>query len=217
MYNLSHDCQIPNLDQIYLKYFGMFTNGRLFVEIGAHDGQSFSNTSCLADSGWKGIYVEPVHSYYVKCLERHKNNNIIVSNIAIGLDEGIQKMYVNDVLTTLDPEHASIVIEKYKYPHYTEEYCYQVRMDNFLEKYNVEYDFDLLIVDVEGREDGVFYSFDLNKWSPKMIIVELQEDHDYFQDNPNILLKTVELRNYIKNFNYEEIYRDKINTIFVKK
>ena len=217
MYNLTHDCQILNLDKIYQEYFGLFVNKKIFVEIGAHNGESFSNTSFLADAGWRGIYVEPVHSHYIECLERHKNNNVVVSNLAIGLEEGVQKMYVNDVLTTLDTEQASIAMEKFMYPQYTEEYCYQIRMDRFLENYNVEYNFDLLVVDVEGGEDGVFYSFDLGKWSPKMMIVELVDCHEYFQESPNIIMRTKQLRNHINSFGYTEIYRDRINTIFVKK
>jgi len=54
MYTLSLTCQIPELDKIYSKYFGKDTN-RVFVEVGAFDGESVSNTSCLADAGWKGF------------------------------------------------------------------------------------------------------------------------------------------------------------------
>ena len=53
MYTLSLTCQIPDLDKIYTKYFGEDTD-RIFVEVGAFDGESVSNTSCLADAGWKG-------------------------------------------------------------------------------------------------------------------------------------------------------------------
>ena len=48
MYNLSPTCQIPGLDKIYEEYFGD-TLG-LFVEVGAFDGESVSNTSGLADA-----------------------------------------------------------------------------------------------------------------------------------------------------------------------
>lgn len=216
MYSLSPTCQIKNLDEIYLKYFGLFTSNRIFVEIGAYDGESVSNTSCLADSGWRGIYVEPIQEFYLKCLDRHKHNKVIVSNLSIGLTEGVQKIYKNGILSSLDQEHATIGVNKFNYPQYTEEFCYQLRMDTFLTNYNVPYEFDLLIVDVEGNEDEVFYSFDLNKWKPKMMIVELMDEHQYSQDNLDIVLKIKNLRNFICRYNYKEIYRDDINTIFVK-
>ena len=216
MYTLSPTCQIKNLNEIYTKYFGLFTNNRLFVEVGAYDGESVSNTSGLADSGWRGVYIEPVHEFYLKCVDRHKNNNVIVSNVSIGLEEGFQKTYKNGTLSSLDQNYAQIGISKFNYPQYTEDICYQLKLETFLNKNNIPYDFDLLVVDVEGKEHEVFYSFDINKWNPKMIIVELVDDHAFFKTNIAIRDKVKNLREYIKSFNYNEIYRDDINTIFIK-
>ena len=216
MYTLSPTCQIKNLNEIYTKYFGLFTNNRLFVEVGAYDGESVSNTSGLADSGWRGVYIEPVHEFYLKCVDRHKNNNVIVSNVSIGLEEWFKKTYKNGTLSSLDQNYAQIGISKFNYPQYTEDICYQLKLETFLNKNNIPYDFDLLVVDVEGKEHEVFYSFDINKWNPKMIIVELVDDHAFFKTNISIRDKVKNLREYIKSFNYNEIYRDDINTIFIK-
>ena len=98
-YNVSNTCQIQDLNLIYEKYFG-YSSNRFFVEIGAYDGETFSNTSCLADHGWKGIYVEPVDQYYLQCLERHKNNNVLVIQCSIGNEEKETEIYVGGGLTT---------------------------------------------------------------------------------------------------------------------
>lgn len=216
MYKLPETCQIPNLDKIYLEYFGRFVNNKIFVEVGAYDGESVSNTSFLADTGWKGYYIEPIHSSYIKCLERHKNNNVVVSNVSIGIDEGIKTIYNNDILSSLDKDHAEIGVNEFNYPNYTENVCYQLRMDTYLKNYNVPHEFDILVVDVEGKEDEVFYSFSLNEWKPRMIIVELVDDHQYFQKNQFITSRVKNLRQYIHDNNYRQIYRDDINTIFVR-
>ena len=215
MYKLSETCQIKYLDRIYTKYFGLFSNHRIFVEIGAFDGESVSNTSWLADSGWRGFYVEPIQENYIKCLDRHKNNNIIVSNLSIGIEEGVQKIYNNGILSSLDKEHADLGISKFNYPNYSESICYQMRMDSFLKKHNVPHNFDLLVVDVEGKEQEVFYSFDIEEWKPKMLIIELVDNHSYFTDNSAIVTKVKLLRKHIENCNYIEIYKDDINTIFI--
>lgn len=215
MYKLSETCQIKDLDKIYTNYFGLFSNHRTFVEIGAFDGESVSNTSCLADSGWRGFYVEPIQENYIKCLGRHKNNNVIVANLSIGIEEGVQKIYGNGILSSLDKDHAELGITKFNYPNYSESICYQLRMDTFLKRYNVPHNFDLLIVDVEGKEHEVFYSFNLNEWKPKMLIVELVDNHSYFTDNSSIVTKVKLLRHHIEKYNYSEIYKDDINTIFI--
>ena len=92
MYNISKDCQIKTLNEIYLNYFGYPSNG-YFVEVGAYDGEFVSNTSCLSDHGWKGLYIEPIHDFYLKCLKRHDKNDVIVANVAIGLEEKEIKIY----------------------------------------------------------------------------------------------------------------------------
>ena len=90
-------------------------------------------------------------------------------------------------------------------------------MDTYLKNHNVPHEFDLLVVDVEGKEDEVFYSFDLNEWKPRMIIVELVDDHQYFQKNKFITSRVKKLRQYIEDNNYQQIYRDDINTIFIRQ
>ena len=95
-----------NLSDIYTKYFGYPSTG-YFVEVGAYDGEFVSNTSCLADHGWGGLYIEPIDEYYQKCLNRHKNNDVTVANVAIGLEEGETTIYNGETLTTLDRDQMN--------------------------------------------------------------------------------------------------------------
>ena len=69
-------------------------------------------------------------------------------------------------------------------------------------------------MDVEGKEKEVFVSFDLKKCQPKMVIVELEDDHPSFKDDESFIKNIKQLRSFILNNGYEEIYRYKINTIF---
>jgi hypothetical protein len=70
-------------------------------------------------------------------------------------------------------------------------------------------------VDGEGQEYDVLNSFDLEYWKPKMIIVELEDDHSSFQQYEYYIGDVKNLREKIQNTGYTEIYRDKINTVFV--
>ena len=217
MYNISKTCQIKNLNEIYLNYFGYPSNG-YFVEVGAYDGESFSNTSCLSDQGWNGLYVEPIYEFYLKCLKRHDKNDVIVANVAIGLEEKEVKIYQGDTLTTLDKAQVGRYneIDWSKHISFFETTCDQMRLDTLMNKLEVPKNFDILVVDVEGKESEVFKTFELDEWTPKMLIVELEDEHESFQKYPELIVEIKELRNFIHKKGYVEIYKDHINTVFVK-
>jgi FkbM family methyltransferase len=217
MYNLSKDCQIKNLNEIYLQYFGYPSKG-YFVEVGAYDGEFVSNTSCLSDHGWEGLYIEPIYEFYLKCLKRHDKNNVIVANVAIGLEEKEIKIYKGDTLSTLDETQ----VDRYKeidwaqHISFSETTCDQMRLDTLMNKLEVPLNFDLLVVDVEGKEPEVFKTFELKEWNPKMIIVELEDEHPSFKKYESFVDGIKQLRQYIVDSGYCEIYKDHINTVFVK-
>ena len=56
-----------------------------------------------------------------------------------------------------------------------------MRLDTLMEKIEVPKGFDVLVVDVEGKEPEVFETFELDEWKPKMLIVELEDEHHSFQ------------------------------------
>lgn len=52
-------------------------------------GESFSNTSGLADLGWTVHYLEPIPQYAAACRRRHAANpNVTVHNVAAGKTDG---------------------------------------------------------------------------------------------------------------------------------
>ncbi len=217
MYKISETCQIKDLSIIYEKYFS--TNNGTFIEVGAFDGETFSNTSALADHGWKGIYIEPIKEQYESCKERHKKNNVVVLQNSIGTYEGEIEIFIGGSLTTTSFEQSKRYkeIDWSKHKSFNTSKCNQLKLETVLLNYNIEPKFDLLCVDVEGQEYDVFNSFDLEYWKPKMIIVELEDEHSSFQQYEEYVSEVKNLRQKITNSGYTEIYRDKINTIFVEK
>jgi len=218
-YKVSATCQVNGLNEIYKKYFGYPSEG-FFVEVGAFDGESFSNTSCLADHGWSGIYVEPVEEHYEACLRRHdKNDDIAVVQCAIGSTDKVIDLYVGGPLTTSDPEQVKRYSEidwAQHIPFSKRTEVEQVTLDELLDYFDLEPgQVDLVTVDVEGREADVFEGFSLGEWAPKMLIVELEDEHESFQKYQDHVAVHRELREKIVNTGYVEIYKDHINTIFV--
>ena len=65
-------------------------------------------------------------------------------------------------------------------------------------------------------EPEVFKTFELKEWNPKMIIVELEDEHPSFKKYESFVGGIKQLRQYIVDSGYCEIYKDHINTVFVK-
>src|SRR5258706_644683 len=107
-YQPSAPCQIAILGGLLEALFGRDTE-RCFVEVGAYDGESYSNTSCLADRGWRGLYIEPVERAYLKCVERHRGNpRIQVSNHAIGPEAATIRFWDNGEFSTGSPHEMAL-------------------------------------------------------------------------------------------------------------
>lgn len=213
---LSRTCQIQDLKGIYKKYFHQVSQGT-FVEVGAFDGETYSNSSCLADIGWNGVYVEPVREFAEKCLLRHQQNSIKVYNHAIGEIEGELEIEISDAFTTASQSTklAYSVTEGTDHLKFITRKILAVRLEKLLVAAGISSGFELLIVGVEGFEKSVFRSFDLSQWLPKMIIIELCDVHPSFQDKPELVASAQWVRELIVLTGYREIYRDHINTIFV--
>lgn len=76
-----------NEQSVILKYF----KGRkgYFVDIGANDGETLSNTRALAIEGWSGVCVEPEPIAFDKLHNLYKDSKVSVLNGAISDKDGI--------------------------------------------------------------------------------------------------------------------------------
>jgi FkbM family methyltransferase len=208
-------CQIPHLPFIFDKYFGYRSNGT-YVEVGAFDGISFSNTSGLAEAGWRGLLIEPVPEYARECEKAFSRLPLVtVHNLAISSKDEQVTLYVQGALTTssakLSEQYSQLawaageplrgVIESNS-----------ITLDAFLSDQKVPQGFELLVVDVEGHETKVFEGFTLSKWRPQMLIVELADLHPDLETHSS---EHRDLRKFISNSGYAVIYKDHINTIFI--
>lgn len=205
------------LDAIYNAAFGNLKQG-VFVEIGAYDGQAFSNTCFLADLGWRGVYVEPIPEYAAACSKRHKGNpQVTVVNAAVGHEAGSAELHVAGALTTWNDN----LLSAYRNISWAKNALSDVKvtapvttLNRLLEDCGIPSGFELLVVDVEGGETDVFAGVDLARWRPKMLIVELVDVHPDFMAIESIREPNARLRQHILKTGYTEVYVDTINTVF---
>jgi FkbM family methyltransferase len=217
-YRFPPTCQIPDLADRYRELFGELKTDGTFVEVGAGDGDSFSNTSGLSDLGWAGLYVEPVPRYARACARRHAaNERVSVASCAVGTEVAMVDLYLGEGLSTLRKDQVEVYerIEWTKGFHKGERIqVQQFPLHQVLTEAGIQPGFELLVVDVEGSEDAVFDSFSLDVWKPQVVIAELIDHHPSFQAFDDVTGRSSELRERIKRAGYREHYADEINTIF---
>lgn len=219
---VSPTCQIKNLPQILEDIFSEKTDG-LFIEIGGHDGYSWSNTWGLAEIGWKGIYFEPVEELARECSIRHKDNKVKVYPYAVGDFNGMATLFMDadgkdSSCATIDLDTAlENVYARYSYA--ATRNVKMVTLDWILDDIFPQagrsvfgFEFDLLGIDVEGAELRVLDGLDLDKWRPKMIIIETHAQHwkpEWNRNYPSI-------NRILTEAGYTEIQSDLINSIYVR-
>src|SRR5688572_24370294 len=103
-----------NEEQVILNYFKDYTTGT-FVDIGANDGKTFSNTYALSQRGFCGILVEPSPKAFFKLKQLYENTKgcFYLYNYAIGTSNSKVTLYESGELVNQgDVGLVSTLIEK---------------------------------------------------------------------------------------------------------
>jgi FkbM family methyltransferase len=139
----------------------------IFIDIGAHDGVSFSNTVFLEKQlGWTGLAVEPMPDVFERL---SRNRSCIKVNGCISADSrkasflkisGYSEM-LSGLVRQYDPRHLDRISTEIQAhggsAEETEVQCY--RLNELLERYGLR-DVHYLSMDVEGAEYDILRSFD---------------------------------------------------------
>lgn len=214
---VSRTCQIADIQLLVEKYCGG-ASGQ-FVEVGAFDGERFSNTSWLADKGWRGLYIEASPVFARLCRIRHMFNDVTVENVAAGEENGQAVFTEIGALSSL----SSATLNAYDSISWAKSILKrgksrrQIRirpLNDILASQNVQPEFKLLVVDVEGYEEQVFSGFSIGKWKPKLVIVELCDVHPDFQNQTGLVDSARRVRRLLLDNGYESVWQDNINSVF---
>ena len=147
--------------RIILDFFkGEDYRKNIFLDIGANDGISFSNTYALSLLGWKGVCVEPTNSAFLKLQNLYKENKRIKC-INAGISNKTEVVKIHEslnwssslapqgILSTLYPDNKS----RYNGMEWKESEIILYTYNDFESFYNLEDEvFDFINIDVEGHE-----------------------------------------------------------------
>lgn len=189
-------------EAVILAYFSSPT-GKL-LDIGAFDGEMFSNTRQLLEDGWAGVMVEPSPVTFTKLMENtdHLSERLQLWNVALVPGKsGPMAWYdsCGDAVSTLSESH---LLKWSQHGEWRRFYINTLYIMDFFDR--VGTDFDMLSLDVEGINYDILMAmpYDLLN-SLKLICIEY--------DN-----KMQEITDYLKGFGFKVVHRNGENLIFVK-
>lgn len=90
--------------------------------------------------------------------------------------------------------------------------CEMDTLDNILEQQGIKPHFEVLSVDTEGTEIDVLRGFTIDKWRPKMAIIETHVKNS----DKRLSYGAKEINRYFTIHKYKIIYEDHVNTIYYK-
>ena len=138
-----------------------------YIELGALDGNLYSNTKFFQDQlGWTGVLIEP-HPYKSQQLQKNRPNNYIFNSLVSCLtDDVVFRFFVDNysgvsgVEQTLPKEHMNGFFSQINEPQDRITLKPQT-LTAILQNTNIKH-FDLLSLDVEGHEYEVLLSWDFS-------------------------------------------------------
>ena len=182
-----------------MEYFG---DQGTFLDIGAYNPFTFSNTRALYERGWKGAFVEPSYSCRKSLIEEYsEDSQMEIHGMCIGdVNQSVRFWDSNgDALSSTDVNH----VEKWEKMYgstFSEITTNMMSVEDFMLKTKFS-SFNFINIDVENDELGfrILRAFDLSE--TEMICIEIRP----------------ELRQQVRNFlQWKEVYQSQENLIMAK-
>ena len=176
-----------NLEPIFKKYFSK--HGGYYVDIGANDGRSFSNTYHLEfDQKWTGILVEPImHVSFRSRQLRNPDSNKFFNAACVGTDyegENVELIYsgLMSISKTEDQKYdpdawakeGSQFLSRGEVAQRT--WSQARTVDSILAEAEAPAVIELLSIDVEGAEYDVLKGIDFETRLIEYVLVETEVD-----------------------------------------
>lgn len=182
----------------------------LYVDVGAHHPQRFSNTYLFYKMGWRGINIDAMPGSMEKFKEfrpRDINLEIAISNEKESL---IYYVFNEPALNTFSKHEAERKNGKGNYQVIDEIMMDTVPLSEVLTKHlNIDEKIDFLNIDVEGLDFKVLQSLNWSIHQPKIILIEdLNTQIERLSKN--------EIFNYLKSQDYN-LKAKTFNTLIFQK
>lgn len=209
-------------DEYYIKNIIKYKKNGIFIDIGAHDGITISNTYYLEQNlNWTGICIEPNPSSYEKCKNNRlckiynkaiyeKSNQEIDFVIPCGegyVDGGIEQLCgikgeisKGNLCSSFVSQYSKQKIIKVN----------TININDLLLENNL-FEIDYMSIDTEGYELKILKSLDHNKFKIKFLTVEHGCDPEYQKQIKDFMETKNYTRHRINKWDDEYILNENAN------
>jgi FkbM family methyltransferase len=187
-------------------FFPNFEYHGIMVEVGSGPPEFYSMSKHFRDNGWRCICIDP----NPKFVDQHKKLNNEIYQVACSFEEKdstfkiVKNVYWNDHDNGISYSALEIRYDlKSETDIKIEEIPVKViKLNTLLESLNIKI-LDFISIDTEGWEIEVLNGFDINTYSPKIVLLEnVLHDNSYIK--------------YMNNFGYRLVNKIQYNYIFTK-
>jgi hypothetical protein len=194
-------------DYILHNFFVNQSNG-FYIDVGCNDPIRNSNTFFFYSKGWRGLNID-INPKKIDAFKKYRPKDIsIIAAISDSIETKKYYTFSSDSVNTIDESK----IEDYKK-------CWKLTGESMVitqslseildERLPPFQAIDFLSIDVEGMDFNVLKSLDLNKYVPKIIIIEIH--------NFNIMnAQNDEIVKYLTKYNYRLVAYVTMNAYFKK-
>ena len=191
-----------NDEQDYILRYFLSHPPAKFIDIGGFDPKALSNTRCLVEMGWSGVYVEPSPKCMANfVMEYGDNPKIQLVEKAIAMDDGTMEFWESngDAVSTFDLKH------KDKWSSFVKFDPIQVQtvtMGDFIEEHGEGTKF--LSLDVESMNYMLFLQIPPDFWDEiHMCVIEHDGHH-------------AEMTRILQGFGFSKLAQNSENIIMAK-
>ncbi len=176
----------------------------VYLDIGANDPFVLSNTLRFYERGWSGVNIEPNTEIFEK-LRKFRPRDINL-NIGVGLQRGQRMFYImsSNTLSTFKKRAALINAEVHNERVISTKKVQVCALRDIFETYIGDKRVDFMSLDVEGSELEILMCNNWLKYRPYLLIIETN-------------FNGTEILNFLKKVDYEMVYTNATNSIFVDK
>jgi FkbM family methyltransferase len=205
---------LNDLDNKLAKYLE-FRDG-FFIEVGANDGYLQSNTYYLEKVlGWQGVLVEAIPELYERCRKQRKKAHVYnCALVAKDYEESTIEINFANLMSVVEgarktfDEQSKHIADGIRLQKLAKSYTVRVparTLESILDGLPYPLKIDFFSLDVEGYELSVLKGLNLEKYSPKYILIEAT----FFDEVNSFLADRYEL---IEKMSYHDyLYRLKEN------